>query len=182
MTILNEQDSLLLVIDVQEKLLNAVFNKDALENKSITMVKAAKILNIPIVVTEQYPKGLGATKQSLQDILGDGFKYFEKTSFSAMDNSSISESINKSNKKQVIIFGIETHICVSQTVNALLQKGYDVTVIADACGSRSELEHIAGLSRIEDNGAHIITAEIALFEWLKTSKHENFQAIQNLIK
>jgi len=182
MTVLNENESLVLIIDFQEKLINAAFNKNIIETKSIIMAKTANILKIPTIVTEQYPKGLGGTIQPVKDSLGINCEYYEKTSFSALDNPIISNAINKLHKKQTVVFGIKTHICVSQTVNALITNGYDVTVISDACGSRAETEHIAGLQRIKENGAHIITTEIALFEWLKDSKHPNFKDIQSLIK
>ncbi len=182
MTILNIEDSLVLIIDVQEKLLNATFNKSLLERKAEIIAKAASILNIPIYITEQYPKGLGSTINGIKNSINNSVKYYEKISFSALDDEILKEEIRKENKKQIIIFGIETHICVNQTVNALLDMDYEVNVISDACGSRSEMEYSAGLSRMKDNGAHIITTEIALFEWLKSAKHEKFKEIQNLIK
>ena len=182
MTILNQNDSLILIIDIQEKLLNAVFNKEKLENRASIIARAASILNLPIIVTEQYPKGLGCTISGIKSVISENTKYFEKTSFSALDNSDILNEIKKSGKSQIVIFGIETHICVSQTANALLDNGYDVTLIKDASGSRTEFEHNAGIDRIKENGGHIITTEIALFEWLKGSKHENFKEVQALIK
>lgn len=177
MTILNIEDSAVLVIDVQEKLLNAVFNKSCVENKAAIIAKAANILNIPLVITEQYPKGLGETISTIE-----GGKRFEKITFSALDNKEVLEEIKSLRKKQIIIFGIETHICVSQTTAALLDAGYEVSVIKDACGSRAEVEYLAGLERMKSNGAKIITTEIALFEWLKGAKHPNFKEIQALIK
>ena len=182
MTILNIEDSVVIIIDVQEKLLNAVFNKASLEKKATTIANTAKILGIPVIVTEQYPKGLGATVESLKEALPENTQYFEKTGFSALENKEVLEALKNSGKKQVIIFGIETHICVSQTTNALVQEGFEVSVIRDACGSRSELEYSAGLGRMKDNGAHILTTEIALFEWLKGAKHPNFKEVQTLIK
>lgn len=182
MTKLNQNDSLLLIIDVQEKLLNAVFNKATLEKKAQIMAGAAKILGIPTIVTEQYPKGLGATVDSVKTALAGDTKFFEKTSFSALKNEDVLEAIKNSGKKQVIIFGIETHICVSQTTTAFIEAGYEVSVIKDACGSRSEDEYAAGLSRMQENGAHIVTTEIALFEWLEGAKHPNFKEVQSLIK
>ena len=172
MTILNSQDSLVLIIDIQDRLLNAVFDKSLVEN----------ILKIPAIVTEQYPKGLGNTILSLKESLGDNARYFEKTAFSALDNNEIKEAVRKEDKKQIILFGIETHICVNQTAYALLEEGYEVHVIRDACGSRSEIEYSSGLARMKDYGAHIITAEIALFEWLRGAKHPNFKEVQSLIK
>lgn len=179
---LNLEDSLVLIIDVQEKLLNAVFNKEQVEKKSAIVAEAAKILGIPVVVTEQYPKGLGNTIPAVKDALAEDTEIFEKTAFSALNNEEILEAIKKHNKKQILIFGIETHICVSQTTAALRELGYEVSVIKDACGSRAEEEYLAGLERMKDNGAYIITTEIALFEWLKGAKHPNFKAVQALIK
>lgn len=182
MALLNEKTSQLLIIDIQDKLINASFNRNIIEKKSVIMTKAADILGIPIIVTEQYPKGLGNTIQEIMDNTGEGAAYFEKTSFSALENPTIAGAIDKSARKQIVIFGIETHICVNQTVTALISKGYDVTVISDACGSRTESEHIAGINRMKENGAHIITTEIAVFEWLKSARHVHFKEIQNLIK
>lgn len=179
---LNLEDSLVLIIDVQEKLLNAVFNKEQVEKKSAIIAEAAKILGIPVVVTEQYPKGLGNTIPAVKDALAEDTEIFEKTAFSALNNEEILEAIKKHNKKQILIFGIETHICVSQTTAALRELGYEVSVIKDACGSRAEEEYLAGLERMKDNGAYIVTTEIALFEWLKGAKHPNFKAVQALIK
>lgn len=179
---LNLEDSLVLIIDVQEKLLNAVFNKEQVEKKSAIVAEAAKILGIPVVVTEQYPKGLGNTIPAVKNALAEDTEIFEKTAFSALNNEEILEAIKKHNKKQILIFGIETHICVSQTTAALRELGYEVSVIKDACGSRAEEEYLAGLERMKDNGAYIITTEIALFEWLKGAKHPNFKAVQALIK
>ncbi len=182
MTILNIEDSVVMIIDVQEKLLNAVFNKASLEKKATTLANTAKILEIPVIVTEQYPKGLGATVETLREVLPENTQYFEKTAFSALENNDVLEALKNSGKKQVVIFGIETHICVSQTTNALIQEGFEVSVIRDACGSRSELEYLAGLERMKDNGAHVLTTEIALFEWLKGAKHPKFKEVQMLIK
>ena len=179
---LNLEDSLVLIIDVQEKLLNAVFNKEQVEKKSAIVAEAAKIPGIPVVVTEQYPKGLGNTIPAVKDALAEDTEIFEKTAFSALNNEEILEAIKKHNKKQILIFGIETHICVSQTTAALRELGYEVSIIKDACGSRAEEEYLAGLERMKDNGAYIITTEIALFEWLKGAKHPNFKAVQALIK
>ena len=171
MTILNENDSLLLVIDIQEKLLDMVFNRDTLEKRAEITVKAAKILNIPIIITEQYPKGLGGTISGIKEVC-----------VSALDEENIFDTIKNFDKHQIVVMGIETHICINQTVNTLIELGYDVSVISDVCGSRSVLEHTAGIDRMREDGAHILTTEIALFEWLKTSKHPKFKEVQSLIK
>ena len=176
--ILNEEQCLLLVIDVQEKLLKAVFNKEIVEKKSRIIVKAAEALEIPIFVTEQYPQGLGESIEGIKD----SAQVFIKTSFNAMYQQELSQALKVTNKKQVIILGIETHICVHQTVAALLQEGFDVTVLRDGCGSRSELEYQSALAFMKQNGAKIKTTEMVLFELLKTAKHPKFKELQSLIK
>lgn len=182
MTLLNSNDSLVMIIDIQDKLLNAVFDKTTVAKKSEIIAKAANILGIPTIVTEQYPKGLGSTITNLKEALAENTQYFEKTSFSALETAEIANVVKNTEKKQVILFGIETHICVSQTANALIEAGFEVYVVSDACGSRAESEYEAGLNRMKDNGAKIITTEIALFEWLRGAKHPNFKEVQTLIK
>ena len=182
MSVLDENDSILLIIDVQEKLLNAVFNKETLVKKAAIAVHAASSLGIPIIVTEQYPKGLGKTVEDVKNKLLQNVSIYEKTFFSALDEEFVFDAIRKFKRKQIVIFGIETHICVNQTVNALIELGFDVSVIKDACGSRDEKEHQAGLERMREDGAHILTTEIAMFEWLKSSNHPCFKELQALIK
>ena len=182
MSILSENETLVLMIDVQEKLLNAMFNKEIVKKNSSIIAKVTSILEMPVVLTEQYPKGLGITVPEVKDFLCNDTKIFEKSAFSALEDEDVFDEIKTWNKRQIVICGVETHICVSQTVNSLVELGYDVSVISDACGSRAEQEHLAGINRIKENGAHIITTEMALFEWLKTSKHPKFKEIQALIK
>ena len=181
MNIPDENNCLLLIIDIQEKLLNAVYNKDLLEKKAAAITKAANILNIPVLITEQYPKGLGETVGCIKAAL-DNAMYFEKTSFSALSVPELYRALLNYNKKQIFVCGIETHICVSQTANALIEAGYDVTLIKDASGSRAIEEHLSGIERMREFGTHIVTTEIVLFELLKTARHEKFKEIQALIK
>ena len=176
--IINEDDALVLIIDIQEKLLNAVFNKDIVAKKSDIIAQTASILNLPVFVTEQYPQGLGDTVGNLKM----NAECFIKTAFNAVSDENLLEEIKKTGRKQIIVFGIETHICVHQTVSDLIKKCYEVTVISDACGSRSELEYKYGLENMKQNGAKIKTTEMVLFELLKTAKHHNFKEIQALVK
>ena len=182
MGLIDEKECLFLIIDVQQKLLNAVFNKPLVERCTSILSQASQILDIPVVVTEQYPKGLGYTIETVQNFLSENAKTFEKTSFSALENDEIKKAVISAGKKQIIIFGIETHICVNQTVFALIEEGFEVFVVSDACGSRDETEHRAGLTRMKSHGAQIVTTEIVLFELLKSAKHPHFKEIQNLIK
>ena len=108
MSILNQKSSQLLIIDIQDKLINAAFNKQNLEKKAVIMTKAASILGIPITVTEQYPKGLGYTIPSIKENSGEGAAYYEKTSFSAIENPTIASAIDKNAKKQIILKEVES--------------------------------------------------------------------------
>lgn len=182
MSIINENNSLLLIIDIQDKLVKAANNNDNMITNAAIMSEASNILSIPTIITEQYPKGLGNTIPTVKNKLTFDAKYFEKTSFSAIDNPEILNSIKDTNRKQIMIMGIETHICVSQTALALASQGYDIYIIEDACSSRSEYQHLAGINRMRDNNISIITTEIALFELLKDAKHPNFKEVQSLIK
>ena len=175
---LNQDMSLLFIIDLQEKLINAIFNKDIVEKKSKKVIEAANILNLPLLITEQYPQGLGS---SIEPISNESNRY-TKFDFNALADDLILKQLESFDRKQIIIFGIETHICVYQTVVALLEKGYNVTVVSDACGSRSESEYLSGLDCMKEAGAKIKTTEMILFELLKSSKHPNFKEIQKLIK
>ena len=182
MNILNQNESALFIIDIQEKLLNAVFNKETVEKKSEILAKVSRILNIPTIVTEQYPKGLGETVSSIKNNLNTSTTYFEKTSFNALELSDVVDELKKNDKKQILVCGIETHICVYQTVVALVNAGFEVTVIADACGSRSEYEYKKALEIIGKDNVNIKTTEMVLFELIKGSKHPCFKEIQALIK
>lgn len=179
--ILEQDNTQILIIDVQEKLLNAVFNKEVLAKKAEILSKACEILNLSVTITEQYPKGLGNTIDLIKNSLSNA-KYFEKTSFSALEDSALQRLLKENNRNQVVVFGIETHICVHQTVSALIEQGYDVVLVKDACGSRSQDEYLSALDIIKSNGAKIKTTEMVLFELLKGAKHPNFKEIQSLIK
>ncbi|MBS5860086.1 isochorismatase family protein [bacterium] len=181
MNVLTPENSLLLIIDVQEKLVNAL-DKDIIVKRVSNLVKSARLLNIPVVATEQYPKGLGATVETVSAEFAENTPVFEKTSFNALEADGVLEKIKAFNKKQIVICGIETHICVHQTAAALLREGYEVYVIKDACASRSKYEFKQGIELMASNGVKVSCVEIVLFEWLKTAKNPCFKEIQALIK
>ncbi len=178
MNTINADKCLFLIIDVQEKLVNMLEDKSVGEN-AIKLAKAIGILNLPVLVTEQYPKGLGSTLTEIKSALKNA-KYIEKTKFSAVREESFLSLLE--NKKQVVIFGIETHICVLQTAMDLLNKGLEVFVVASASGSRKEEDKQNALRRLMHAGAQIVTVEMVLFELLESSKHPNFKEVQALIK
>ena len=181
MNTLSQNDSLVLIIDVQERLVG-MLEKDIIVSKTAKLAEAARILDIPVVVTEQYPKGLGSTVAPVSEKLPSDTPVFEKTSFSVLDTKEIAEKIKSYGKKQIVLCGIETHICVHQTCAALLEAGYEVYVVKDACASRNKYEFLQGIDIMQQNGAKISCLEIVLFEWLKSAKHSNFKEVQALIK
>lgn len=179
---LNIETSALIVIDIQEKLVNAANNGEKAAENVAKIVKAANLLNIPTIITEQYPKGLGNTIQAIREAKGENSTTIEKTAFSALLEPEFAEEIQPINRKQIVIGGIETHICVLQTAIDFISEGYKVYIIKDACASRNTEEYETGLELLKQHGAKIICTEIVLFEWLKTSKHPKFKEIQALIK
>lgn len=181
MNTLSAEDSLVLIIDIQEKLV-AALNKDVVVSNALKIATSANILGIPIIVTEQYPKGLGCTVQSLKDVLPQEAQIVEKTYFNALLEDGMLDKIKSYGKKQIVIFGIETHICVYQTASALIEQGYEVYVIKDACASRNKYEFKQGIDAMVANGAKISCVEIALFDWLKGAKNPKFKEVQALIK
>ena len=181
MNTLSAEDSLVLIIDIQEKLV-AALNKDVVVSNALKIATSANILGIPIIVTEQYPKGLGCTVQNLKDVLPQETQIVEKTYFNALLEDGMLDKIKSYGKKQIVIFGIETHICVYQTASALIEQGYEVYVIKDACASRNKYEFKQGIDAMVANGAKISCVEIALFDWLKGAKNPKFKEVQALIK
>ena len=177
MNTIKSTEALLLIIDVQEKLVN-MLEENEVKDSAIKIAKACGILEIPKVITEQYPKGLGSTIEEIKNALPNA-EYVEKTTFSALKEEDVNKFLSQ---KQVIILGIETHICVLQTAMDLLNEGYEVFVVQNACGSRSKENKQAALRRLVHAGAQIVTTEMVLFELLEGSKHPNFKEVQALIK
>lgn len=181
MNTLSAENSLVLIIDIQEKLVGAL-EKDVIVENAVKIASAAKALEIPVLLTEQYPKGLGHTVPQLQEALPEGSEVVEKTYFNALLEDGMLDKIKSYNKKQIVIFGIETHICVHQTASALIDAGFEVFVIKDACASRNKYEFKQGIEAMLVNGVKPSCVEIALFEWLKGAKNPKFKEVQALIK
>ena len=181
MNTLDQNNCILLLIDIQEKLV-AMLEKNTVVKKSNTLLQAANILNIPAIITEQYPQGLGKTVDFVAEHIKDSTIVFEKTAFSALKDDGFIDKLKSFGKKQVIVGGIEAHICVHQTVADLLENGFEVYVVKDACASRKKDDFKSGIKLMEQNGAKISATEAVLFELLKTSQHEHFKEIQNIIK
>ena len=136
MNTIDIDNCLFLIIDMQDKLVN-MLNDKSVKEQAVICAKAAGILKVPAIITEQYPKGLGGTIEEIKTALPNA-QYLEKTYFSAYKDKTIKETVDKYSKKQIIMFGIETHICVLQTAFDLINAGYELFIIENSCGSRSE--------------------------------------------
>ena len=177
---IKKEDCLLLIIDVQDKLVK-MLGESNLPNNVYAVTKACEILDVPTIVTEQYPKGLGETIPLIKDANSKAI-FFEKTSFSALKNDVIKEKIKSFNKKQIFICGIEAHICVLQTALELQQEGYEVYFINDCSASRHKNDYDTAVSYLKQKNISVISKEILIFSLLETSRHPNFKEVQSLIK
>ncbi|MBN2224501.1 MAG: isochorismatase family protein [Deltaproteobacteria bacterium] len=177
-------DTALVVVDFQGSLFSTMdkkVGKRTLE-KTILLIKSALILDLPIVVTEQYPKGLGLTMDEIRSALGDAYRPLEKVSFSIMGEPSIAKDIRALGRRSFILCGMETHVCVMQSAVDLLDEGFTPYVAADAVCSRERLDWEAGLSVMEGAGAEIVTVETIVFALLKKAGTPEFKAFSKLLK
>lgn len=168
----------LLVVDVQEAFQKALPGFEQVAEATATLVQGAAAIGIPVVVTEQYPKGLGATVAQVARHLPAGTEPIEKIAFSAAE----ADGFDLSERDQAIVCGIEAHVCVNQTVLDLLAQDVEVHVVADAVGSRTNANRELGLAKMERAGALITSVEMALFELLGGSDAEAFKQVQALLK
>lgn len=179
--LLKAHDSCLLVIDIQSKLNPVMFDEAQAPLGAGKLLHGAKILNVPALLCEQYPKGIGATVENLKDLIPTGGA-IEKSTFSCASDQAFLDRFQALDKSQVVVCGIETHVCVLQSALELLEMGKSIFVVKDATASRTQENHQAGLDRIRAEGGRIVTVEMVLFEWLKRSDSQNFKSISQLIK
>jgi len=182
--LLDANNSLLLLVDIQTRLLS-VMPEEAVENMtefSTRLTSAANLLDVPVFLTEQYPKGLGATIDSLTAELNNSTQRFEKTVFSCCTAKGFMEALEQSGRKQIIIAGQEAHVCILQSALDLMQQGYQVHVLEDVTCSRKAENKFYSLQRMQQAGATISNFESVLFEWLKDAQHPNFSDISQLLR
>jgi len=175
-------NSLLLIIDIQGKLFKSQLYHDLLVKNASILARAAGILNIPVVVTEQYPEGLGATIDEIKNSLPKDTKFFEKKAFSCCRQEGFNKLLEGFGNKHIIVCGIEAHVCVYQTVADLISLGYKVNLVKDAVSSRKESDFNIGVERMLNDGALLASTEMILFELLQKSSHPSFKEVQALIK
>ena len=181
MSLLDSANTLVLLIDMQPKIIKATKDKTIISYAQ-KLVKAANLLSIPIIVTEQYPTGLGDTDPSLEELFPEDTKIVPKTAFSAMKEVGFSELLRAYERKQIIICGVEAHICVYQTAMDLVSRGYDVHFLKEASASRSEYEFVSAIEQMRQANISISTLETILFELLEDSKNPHFKEIQSFVK
>lgn len=176
-------ESVLVVIDIQQKLAAAMPKgvRDRVVGEVNTLSTAADVLQIPVLVTEQYPKGLGATEPALASQLPASSQIIEKTAFSCAKVPEFMQALTASGRKQVILTGMETHICVLQTALDLRHAGFNVFVIEDAVSSRLKGNQYNALHRMRLAGVVISNVESTLFEWLGDAQHPSFKTLAKLI-
>jgi nicotinamidase-related amidase len=180
---IEREGAVLVMVDVQEvlmKQMNQEIGKNVIRNIK-TLIAFAKEMAIPILMTEQYPKGLGKTVPEIKTELGSILP-IEKLSFSCCGVETFNDKLDQLARKQVILTGIETHVCVLQTASDLIQKGYEVHPVADAICSRRKLDWKVGLRWMEKRGAMISTTEIIAFRLLKEAGTEEFRGLSKLLK
>ena len=177
---LEREEALLLVIDIQEKLMPVMKYADQVIAKTNTLIAVARRLEIPLMFTEQYPKGLGQTVPQVAENL-EGATYCEKMTFSAC-TPDLMERLTKAGTRKVIVTGMETHVCVFQTVRQLLQQGYQVFLPADAVCSRTKENWRNGLALMQAMGAVITNTETVFFDLMKLAGTPEFRELSKLIK
>ena len=183
MNFINKEDTSFVVVDVQERLMGAMpedITETNLKNMKI-LLEAAKVLGIPVTVTEQYPKGLGPTIEEIKDSV-DNFAPVEKVVFSCARSPEFESAIKDLGRGSVLLCGVETHVCVLQTAIDMVNKGYTVYVPADAVISRRELDWEKGINLIEKAGAVVGTTEAFLFQLLETAGTDEFKQISRLVR
>ncbi|HYP53064.1 MAG TPA: hydrolase [Pyrinomonadaceae bacterium] len=172
----------LVVIDMQESFRPHVADFGARAARIATAVRGARLLGLPVLVTEQYPKGLGRTVEEVRAALAEEQEYVEKSAFSSCGAQTFLARLEATGARQVLVCGIEAHVCVNQTTHDLLARGLQVHLLTDCITSRSEHDRQVGLSKMQRSGAIPSSVELALFELMRDAGHEQFKAIQKLIK
>lgn len=176
--------SQLVVVDIQQRLANAMAaaNRERVIANSSILLQAAELLNVPVVVSEQYPKGLGITDEHLASCFPSNTGLVEKTCFACTADAKFEARLTAHNRRQIVLTGMESHVCVLQTALGLKAREYAVFVVEDGVCSRHEANHRNALARMRDAGVVITNTESVLFEWLRDSTHEHFKQISALIK
>ncbi len=179
--ILNLETTALVIIDLQDNLLPKIHEAERVLERTVKLLRFARQLKLPILWAEQYPKGLGPTTQAIASELG-GLHPIPKTSFSVTGDPVFAEAMRGVQRKQLLLAGVETHVCVWQTAFGAKEMGFEVFVARDAVSSRDPEEHQAGLERMRQHGVEVVTVEMAIFEILRAAGTPAFKSVLPLLK
>lgn len=184
MTLINRNRAVLAVVDIQERLLGALTEerRTAVVERTLVAVDTALVLGVPVLVSEQYPKGLGPTVAGIRERLGDAFAPVEKLAFSCGRSPEFRAALEQTGRREVIICGVETHVCVLQTALDLVREGYQVFVAADAVASRRDLDRDTALALLRQAGVTIGTTEMLAFQMLECAGTDEFRKISKIVK
>jgi nicotinamidase-related amidase len=178
---LTPEQTVLVIVDVQGKLAQLMFNRDALFDNLRRMAEGARALNLPVLWTEQNPRGMGPTIAELSPLIG-GDGAIPKMAFGCCGEPAFMTRLEETGRRQVLLAGIETHVCMFQTAAQLTERGYAVHVAGDAVSSRSEANYRIGLERMRRAGAEITSVESALFEIMGTADHPAFRDVLKIVR
>ena len=180
--LLDIDNAVLVVVDLQEAFRPVICEFEQVVARTATMLRGAELLNLPVLLTEQSPQKLGATVAELMSVLPRGAAPIDKTAFSSCGASVFIEQLQRLSRRQVMLCGIEAHVCVNQTAHDLLAGGYQVHALADCISSRTPANRGIGLAKMTASGALPCSSELALFELMRDARHEQFRAISKLVK
>jgi len=180
--ILDPDKTVLVIVDLQEAFRSPINDFAQIASRISIAARGFQILSLPIIITEQYPKGLGRTAEEILFSLPPEFEFVEKTAFSSCGAGAFMEKLRGSGASQVLLCGLETHVCVNQTAHDLLNENYEVHLLTDCVSSRFTPDKETALKKMQQSGVVPSSVEMALFELMRDAKHEQFKEIQNLIK
>ena len=179
--ILKKETTALLIIDLQERILPVIRNYETVLENTVKLIRGFKVLQLPIYFTEQYPKGLGPTSQLILNEL-EGYTAYQKMSFSCSGAENLFDGFHKNKLSQIVVTGVESHVCVQQTVLDLIANNYQVNLAADAVSSRREIDYNIALQRMATLGAEVTTTESILFELLEVCGTPEFKEVSKIVK
>ncbi|MBV9209746.1 MAG: isochorismatase family protein [Acidobacteria bacterium] len=180
--VLDLAESALVIIDMQEAFRASISDFAETAARIALVAHAAQLLGVPLIVTEQYPRGLGATADEIKAVLPASLEVIEKTAFSSCGAQGFLAELERTRARHIIVCGIEAHVCVNQTTHDLLARGYKAHLLTDCITARAEQNKRLAFFKMQQSGAILSSTEMALFELMRDARHEQFKAIQKLIK
>ena len=178
----NASDAFVCVVDLQEKLVPAMSDPAGLLKRVSVLLGGAAALEIPFVAAQQYPKGLGVVVPEVKGLFPEGTSVTDKITFSCFGTPEFRDSAEKLGRKQMILLGVETHVCVLQTALDALKLGYEVYLVEDCTDSRHVFDRAAGIALMRENGVQVVTGEMLLFQLMRDSRHPAFKTISKLVR